>query len=295
VVDLGDAQLVAALVELVRRVSTRLPDRQVLALEQAMAREDEGSMAKKVLGHILENTMLAKEKGVPICEDTGMPVFLVRHPCEMSPKALESRIRESVAKATAAGLLRPNAIHPVSGKNTGDGIGEGFPTIHFEEWKEDIICIELLLKGGGSENVSTQYSLPNEELGADRDLEGVRRCVIDAIWKAQGLGCPPGMVGVAIGGDRATGMMRALHALIRRPGGDHNLDPRLAELEERLVKDINTLGIGPLGLGGKNTVLEVRIDVAHRVPASYFVSIAYMCWATRTGTLTIDARGVNYS
>jgi len=295
VVELRDAQFVDALVELVRRASTSLPDRQVVALEQAMAREEEGSMAKKVLGHILENTMLAKERGVPICEDTGMPVFLVRHPCEMSPKSLEARIREAVTRATAAGLLRPNAIHPVSGENTGDGIGEGFPTIHLEEWKEDIVCIELLLKGGGSENVSTQYSLPNEELGADRDLEGVRRCVIDAIWKAQGLGCPPGMVGVAIGGDRASGMMRALHALIRRPGGDHNLDPRLAELEARLVTDINALGIGPLGLGGRNTVLEVRIDVAHRVPASYFVSIAYMCWATRTGTLTIDARGVRYS
>jgi fumarate hydratase class I len=152
----------------------------------------------------------------------------------------------------------------------------------------------LQLKGGGCENVSTQYDLPNTQLNAGRDLEGVRRVVLDAVNKAQGLGCAPGVLGIAIGGDRGASYIKSKQQLLR-PLEDTNPDPDLAKLEDRLLEESNELGIGPMGFGGKTTVMGVKIGTMHRLPASYFVSIAYMCWANRRASLRVIGEEVTYA
>jgi fumarate hydratase class I len=297
------------LIELVRRASTDLPGDVEAALQEAQTREDPGSPAAEVLKMILKNVALARANATPICQDTGTLLFYVHHPQGMNIRALHAQIEAAVAEATRQSLLRPNAVDPLTGRNSGNNLGAGFPTIHFEEWKKDCLQIDLLLKGGGSENVSVQYKLPysppsvpprvrgecpegrgEAKWQAGRDLEGVRRVALDAVHKAQGKGCAPGILGVAIGGDRGTGYARAKRQLFR-PLDDVNPIKELTALEERLLEDCNELSIGPMGLGGKTTVLGVKIGTLHRLPACYFVSIAYMCWACRRARMTISPNG----
>jgi fumarate hydratase class I len=159
-----------------------------------------------------------------------------------------------------------------------------FPTIHFEEWENDYLKVDLVLKGGGCENVGAQYSLPDTALKAGRDLKGVRKVVLDAVQKAQGHGCAPGILGVAIGGDRGSSYLESKRQLFRSMD-DVNRDPNLAPLERQLTDEANQLGIGPMGFGGKTTVLGVKLGTLHRLPASYFVSVSYMCWADRRRSL----------
>ena len=195
-----------------------------------------------------------------------------------------------MAVATERSYLRPNAVDSLTGKNSGNNTGEDFPTMHFHEWDRDSIHVDLLLKGGGCENVSTQYKLPDARLKAGRDLEGVRRVVLDAVHQAQGKGCAPGVLGVAIGGDRGSSYLKSKQQLLRKLE-DENSDEELAALEERLHEEANQLGIGPMGFGGKTTVLGVKVGAQHRLPASYFVSIAYMCWANRRSSMDVNLNG----
>lgn len=283
-----------ALVELICRAATDLPQDVAFAIRRGRDLEEPGSSARSALDGILENCELARSLRRPICQDTGTNIWYVYHPRNVSQVALEKDIVAATREATKQAYLRPNAVHPITGKNSGDNTGQGAPVIHFREWGKKSIAADLLLKGGGSENVSAQYSLPDSTIGAGRDLEGVRRVVIDAVFKAQGQGCAPGIIGVGIGGDRATGMIEAKEQLFRLLG-DRNPDPALADLESRLIGECNQLGIGPMGYGGKTTVLGVKIGWRHRLPASYFVSVAYMCWACRRASVTIADSRVTYS
>ncbi len=285
--------LTEAFVELIRRASTDLPADVEAALRKAHDSEEPGSAAERALATILENVELARSASTPICQDTGTPIFTVYHPPGTSTSELERQIRNALAIATRRTYLRPNAVDPLTGKNSGDNTGIAFPTIHFHEWEQDELRVSLQLKGGGSENVSIQYKLPYAPLKAGRDLEGVRRVVLDAVNKAQGLGCAPGVLGIAIGGDRGTSYMKAKEQLLR-PLDDVNPIPELAALEARLLDEINRLGIGPMGFGGKTTVLAVKIGTAHRLPASYFVSIAYMCWADRRAHMRVRGEEITY-
>jgi fumarate hydratase class I len=151
-----------------------------------------------------------------------------------------------------------------------------------------------LLKGGGSENVGFQYSLPHGALNAGRDLDGVRKVVLEGVFKAQGKGCGPGILGVGIGGDRPHSYWVSKEQLFR-PLDDVNPDPRLAELEERILREGNELGIGPMGFGGNTTLLGVKVGSAHRLPASFFVSVSYLCWAARRKTMTVRNGEVEYA
>jgi fumarate hydratase class I len=195
-------------------------------------------------------------------------------------------ILTAVRIATDNAYLRPNAVEAISGKNSGDNTGVDFPAIHFDEWEEDYLRIGLMLKGGGSENCGAQYAVPSQDFPASRDIKGVRKAVLDAVFKAQGLGCAPGILGVGVGGDRASSMIKAKEQLFR-PLADSNPNHELAELEKQLYSEINQLGIGPMGFGGKTTVMGVKVAQLHRVPASFFVSVAYMCWADRRKLMTI--------
>ena len=280
--------LVPHFIELIRRAATDLPADVEAALHRSRDQEDPGSAAQNTLDAILENVRMAREGSTPICQDTGTPIFYVYYPTGWSTLALKRQIREAVAEATARAYLRPNSVETLSGRNTGNNLGDDFPYFHFEEWEEDYLKVDLMLKGGGSENVGTQYSLPDTRMGAGRDLEGVRRAVLDAVHQAQGMGCAPAVIGVAVGGDRGSSYIKSEEQFYR-PLDDENPDPKLATLEKRLTEEANELGIGPMGFGGKTTVLTVKIDSLERLPASYFVTASYMCWADRRRTLTYRA------
>jgi len=219
----------------------------------------------------------------------------VYYPEGWSPRKLRAQIESAVAQATRRAYLRPNSVDSLTGKNTGNNLGDDyFPTIHFNEVEGDTLTIELMLKGGGCENVGAQYSLPDSTLGAGRDLAGVRKVVLDAVHKAQGQGCAPGILGVAIGGDRGSSYYASKEVLFR-PLEDENPDPELAALEQRLTGEANQLGIGPMGFGGETTVIDTKITSLNRLPASYFVSVSYMCWAYRRRRMEWREGAVTYS
>jgi fumarate hydratase class I len=273
-------------IELIRRASTDLPADVEAVLRAAQAGEESGSAAAGALKAILENVALARANSTPVCQDTGTLIFYISHPQGMGTRWLRAQIEAAVAGATRRAYLRPNAVDPLTGRNSGNNLGVGFPSFYFQEREEDLLRVDLLLKGGGSENVSVQYKLPHSGLKAGRDLEGVRKVVLDAVYQAQGRGCAPGILGVAIGSDRSSGYVHAKEQLFR-PLGDVNPVEDLATLEKRLLDECNHLGIGPMGFGGRTTVLGVKMGTYHRVPASYFVSIAYMCWACRRARLEV--------
>ncbi|HIP88380.1 MAG TPA: fumarate hydratase, partial [Anaerolineales bacterium] len=270
-----------------------LPADVEMALRVAHGQEEPGSAASGALEAILQNVDLARKRSTPICQDTGVPIFYVYYPQGMSPRALRAQIEQAVVEATRRAYLRPNAVDPLTGRNSGNNLGRGFPSFHFEEWEEEFLRVDLLLKGGGSENVSAQYKLPYGPLKAGRDLEGVRRVVLDAVCRAQGKGCAPGVLGVAVGADRGTGYIHAKEQLFR-PLDDTNPVPELAALEQRLLKEANELSIGPMGFGGKTTLLGVKIGTYHRLPACYFVTVAYMCWACRRARMEVRDGEVVY-
>ena len=267
---------VKRLADLIRATSSSLPDDAESALRKAMRREPKGSSARLVLETILRNVALAREAGTPVCQDTGTLTFFVSE--KLRRTVTPERIACAVAAATENGWLRRNTVDSVTGKSIDTNVCPGAPVIHYTLDAES--KVRLIMKGGGSENMSMQYSLPDASLGAGRDLEGVRRAVLSAVQHAQGYGCAPGILGVCIGGDRASGFEEAKMQLLRNLA-DANPVPALARLERRILKEANTLGIGPMGLGGKTTLLAVKIGTRPRVPASFFVTVAYLCWAAR--------------
>lgn len=280
--------------ELIRITSTDLPAPVEKRLRHALENEEKGSAARGALETILKNVEMTRKNSTPICQDTGTPIFFVHHPAEWNTGELTTQIRSAVALATQKTYLRPNAVDSITGKNTGNNVGdEYFPSIHFTQVDGDTLTVDLILKGGGCENVGRQYSLPDDHLQAGRDLEGVRKVVLDAVYQAQGEGCAPGFLGVAIGGDRGTSYAASKEALLR-DFDDVNEDEKLQELEDRVTKEANTLGIGPMGFGGKATVLGTKITSTYRLPASYFVSVSYMCWAYRRRKMTFSNGKISF-
>lgn len=274
------------IVGLIHETSCSIPDDVERAVKAARRREERGTSADVVLGTILDNVRLARQKGTPLCQDTGTLTFFVDerlHRC-VTPDLL----KRAVARATQAGYLRKNTIDSLTGKSYDDNCADGAPVVHYTEKRGARPSVTLLMKGGGSENMSRQYSLPDSALGAGRDLAGVRACLLDAVVKTQGYGCAPGILGVCIGGDRATGFETAKEQVLRAldKSGESD-DPTLRKLERQILREANSLGIGPMGLGGKTTLLGVRIASRPRVPASFFVTVAYLCWAARRRTISL--------
>lgn len=259
--------------------STTLPEDVETELKRAMRREIGGSAARMILKTILDNCALSRKEVTPLCQDTGTLTFFINN--SLRRRFSKHVVEKGVRTATEKGYLRKNAIDPISGFSHDDNCADGAPVIHYC----DKPGITLIMKGGGSENMSRQYSLPDSSLGAGRDMAGVRKCVLDAVVKAQGFGCAPGILGVCIGGDRATGYEVAKEQLLRPL--DDKAQGELGRFESKLLKEANTLGIGPMGLGGKTTLLGVKIASKARVPASFFVTVAYMCWAARRRTILV--------
>jgi fumarate hydratase class I len=277
---------------LIVETSTNLSPDVRRALRQALERETPGSRASLALHMIAANVDMAASRCGPVCQDTGMLTFEVSAPAGADQLLMSEQIGEAVARATREGKLRPNTVDPLTGRSSPDNRGVGAPIVRFEQWLSDDVEVRLILKGGGCENVSAQYALPCdlEALGrADRDLEGVRKCVLHAVHKAQGHGCSAGVVGVAVGGDRGSGH-EAAKAQLFRPLDDVNPEPALARLEAELVRQSDRLGIGTMGFGGQVTLLACKLTALHRVPASFFVTVAYDCWALRRLGVVVDGR-----
>jgi fumarate hydratase class I len=280
-----------SVVELITETSTNLPPDVRKAMGIVAATDAPGTQSSQALGIILSNIDMAADDQGPICQDTGMPTFYVHTPVGVNQIAVKKQIIAAVAEATRRGKLRPNSVDSLTGKNSGDNLGAETPVIHFEQWEEDEIEIKLVLKGGGCENKNIQYSLPCtlEHLGrADRTLEGVRKCLLHAVWQAQGQGCSPGAIGVCIGSDRAHGYELAKGQLFRTLD-DVNPDPVLAEMEARIMDEANRLGVGAMGFGKGTSLIGCKITAANRLPASFFVSVAYDCWAFRRLGIRVDA------
>jgi len=278
------------LLELVRRTSTDLPGDVELGLRQAWKKERRGSLASWVLSEILESVELSRRNSEPICQDTGTLLFYFRVPVGFDTNAIVARTRSAISKATRQGYLRQNTLDAVSGAPFETNVAPGSPVFHFQQGARKTVDVRLIMKGGGCENVGQQYSLPDARLDAGRDLEGVRRCVLDAALEAQGKGCAPGVLGVCIGGDRATGMEHSKEQFLRRLR-DKSPVLSLDRLERRTFRDAQRLEIGPMGLGGRTTLLGVKIGMLSRLPASYFVSVAYMCWAYRRRGAVLGPEG----
>ena len=282
------------ILELIRLTSTDLPLPVEKKLREGLVTEDAGSAAHGAMETILANVEMTRKNSRPICQDTGTPIFFVHFPLGVNISELTKQIRAAVALATQKTYLRPNAVNSLSGKNTGNNVGdEYFPTIHFTQVEGDTLTIDLILKGGGCENVGAQYSLPDDRLNAGRDLEGVRKVILDAVYKAQGEGCAPGFLGVAIGGDRGTSYAASKEVFLREPD-DKNPDESLRQLENQITQEANELGIGPMGFGGKTTILGTKISSTYRLPASFFVSVSYMCWAFRRRKMTVKGEDVTF-
>jgi len=284
--------LANSLLELITQTSTNLPPDVRAAMSLATRDETAGTQASQALNVIASNIDMAHDDESPICQDTGMPTFVIHTPVGVNQIQLKRAIREAVAEATRRGKLRPNSVDSLTGKNSGDNLGPETPVIHCEQWEQDEIEVKLILKGGGCENKNIQYSVPCvlDHLGrADRNLEGVRKCILHAVWQAQGQGCAPGAIGVCIGSDRAHGYFVAKEQLFRTLD-DVNPDPVLAKLEAEILAEANTLGVGPMGFGGKASLIGCKIAAANRLPASFFVSVAYDCWAFRRLGVRLDAQ-----
>jgi fumarate hydratase class I len=281
-----------SIVDLITKTSTDLPPDVRAAMATALDAEEPATRAGQALTIIAQNIDQAESCDGPICQDTGMPTFEVHVPVGANQIWMRAQIRGAVAEATRRGKLRPNSVDSITGENSGDNLGPGTPIIHFDQWEEDDVEVKLILKGGGCENTNAQYALPAEldHLGrADRTLEGVRKCILHAVWKAQGKGCSPGAVGVCVGGDRTSGYLHAKEQLFRTLD-DTNPDPRLAQLEGSIMDEANRLTVGPMGFGGRTSLIGCKIGVLNRLPASFFVSVAYDCWAFRRLGVRLDAR-----
>ena len=281
--------LQASLVELIRRTSTVLPDDVITAVQAAKGVEQSGTNAAYALEVIDCNIGLAKDKSQPLCQDTGSILFYVHTPVSYDQILFEEVAVAAVQEATVKGYLRQNSVDSITGKNSGNNTGPGTPDFHFHQWRKDHVEVKLMLKGGGCENVGATYSLPNQKFGG-RDLKGVENAILDCVLQAQGQGCGPGILGVGIGGDRVSSMACGKQQLLRLIN-DTNPDELLAGLEERVVSKANQSGIGPMGFGGKSTLLGCKVGKLNRVPASFFVAISYMCWAFRRRGVELTTDG----
>jgi fumarate hydratase subunit alpha len=270
---------------LLKLAVVRLPDDIKDALNRAY-KEETSEAGRVQFEAILKDIELAEKDNTPLCQDTGIIIFYVKAGAKVKDlNVIEKALQNATRRATKEVPLRPNAVDPFTQKNSGDNTGKHIPYINWEITDSDYVEITAFPKGGGSENVCTIGMITPGE-----GVNGLKKFVIDAVIKAGAKPCPPTIVGVAAGGGSDISMKLAKASLLR-PLNEPNPNPDLDKLEKELYEAANSTGIGPMGLGGKFTVLGVRIDYAHRHPASYPVAVAFQCWAARRSTARIHLDG----
>jgi fumarate hydratase subunit alpha len=272
-------------VKLLQLAVTELP----LDVKQSLRRayhEEENAVGKAQLKTILDNVELAEKTRAPMCQDTGAVIFYVNAGSHVEGlDKVEDALRNATVKATKEIPLRPNAVDPFTQKNTGDNTGRFIPYIHWEIVPGDTLEITVMPKGGGSENVSALGML-----SPSQGIKELKKFVVDTVINAGAKPCPPTILGVAVGGG-ADIAMKLAKATLLKPLNQPNPNPELAKLEQELREAVNSTGIGPMGLGGKTTVLDVKVDYAHRHPASYPVAVVVQCWAARRASARIHSDG----
>jgi fumarate hydratase subunit alpha len=278
--------MIDEIVEAIRLAETQLSEDTVKALKDAYERET-NEMARTQLKAIIENFTVAHRESLPMCQDTGLQTFFVEVGYDFPMmKELKGAIEEAVRRATKEVPLRPNAVHPFLHKNSGDNTGRHVPYIHWELKEGDDATIHVIPKGGGSENMSGLYMLP-----PGVGIKGIKKTVIEHIFKSGGKPCPPTIIGVGIGGGADLALTLAKKAAILRPIGSRHEEGFVAELEDELYEMANKLGIGPMGMGGDTTVLDVHVEYAHRHPATLPLGIVTQCWANRRRRVHIYSDG----
>lgn len=279
------SELEDVFVTLLRLAVTDLPQDVVDGLEQALKSES-NSTAKSQLEAILENIKLARQGSIPMCQDTGIQIFYLtvgsKFPLVTEiPQIIENAVRRGTQEIP----LRPNTVDPLFHKNPGDNTGQHIPWINWKIVKGKDMQVTAFPKGGGSENVCQLRMLT-----PGQGLKGMKQFVIDAVIEAGAKACPPIIIGIGIGGGADVCMKLAKEQLLR-PVGQRHPDQKIASMEEDLLEAINKTGIGPMGLGGDTTSLDVHIDFAMRHPASFPVGFAVQCWAARRASATITSEG----
>ncbi|MHA1332706.1 MAG: fumarate hydratase [Candidatus Odinarchaeia archaeon] len=269
---------------LIKTAVTKLPQDVKNAIKNAYSLET-NELAKIQLEAILNNISLAERETIPICQDTGTPTFYIKVGSKFQLAKIERALKKAVIRATREVPLRPNAIHPISNKNTGNNIGLHVPIIHWEITEGEDLELTFLAKGGGSENTCALRMLTPSE-----GLEGVKKFVLETVVKAGGKPCPPIIIGIGIGGGADLALKLAKKAILRPLNRSHK-NKKVAALERELLNAVNSLGIGPMGIGGKITSLAVHIEYAHRHPASFPVGIVTQCWAHRVSSARIKPNG----
>ena len=270
---------------LLKLAVVKLPSDIKEALNRAY-KEETSEAGRVQFEAILKDIELAEKDNTPLCQDTGIIIFYVKAGSKVKGlEAIEGALQNATRRATKEIPLRPNAVDPFTQKNSGDNTGKHIPYINWEIIDGDYVEITAFPKGGGSENVCTIGMITPGE-----GVNGLKKFVIDAVIKAGAMPCPPTIVGVAAGGGSDISIKLAKASLLR-PLNEPNPNPDLDKLEKELYEAANSTGIGPMGLGGKFTVLGVRIDYAHRHPASYPVAVAFQCWAARRSTARIHSDG----
>lgn len=272
-------------VDLLRKAVTILPNDVKQALKEAHNKE-RSPIGKAQLKAILENIKLAEETNTPLCQDTGLVSFYLEAGSQFKElDKIEVVLRKAVKRATIEIPLRPNALNPFTQKNSNDNVGRHVPYVHWKIVEGDSLKITAFPKGGGSENACALKMMnPSDGLG------GVKKFVVDRVIEAGGMPCPPTIIGVGIGGGSNIAMELAKSAIMR-PINEPSLDKNAAKLERELYDVVNKTGIGPMGLGGDSTALAVKVEYAHRHPASYPVAVAFQCWAARRATAVVHSNG----
>ncbi len=286
----GEPTLKDELVQLIRQTSTTLPPDVEAALRSARDGEPEGSLARRTLSLMLENAEEARRSDSPICHDVGTLHFDIEHGPETAAREVENAVLAAVDEAGRLACLRPDGDGATLRVTSGDGAGAD-PDIRLHQRVEPGLRIRLVMDGQGARNVGAVYSLPDEAIGVGCDLEGVRRCVVEAVRRSQGFCCAPGTIGVGVAGDRESALVLARDQLLRKLD-EGNPDPALAALEAELIPALDGLGIGPMGFGGRTTVLGVKIGAPEGVSAGSCVAVAFMCWAYRRGELVVPGARV---
>ena len=267
-------KVLRGVVEAIRLAQIKLPEDVLRALKESAEREE--GMARDILESLVRNAEEARKMGLPICQDTGTPTFFLELGDGFPVRSdLIQLLREAVRRATEEVPLRPNAVNPWTGENSGDNLGRGVPIVKVRLTPGDRLRLTYLAKGGGSENVSALYMMRPGDCA-----RAVKEAVLEAVLRAGPKPCPPVIIGVGVGGGADAALEAAKWATVR-PVGSRNEDPKLAELEDMLLDRVNSLGIGPMGLGGRTYALAVHVEWLHRHPASMPVGVSMLCWAAR--------------